>query len=276
MFDEGLHPPGPQKRPPLHRQLKLACAGFPKAWALSQSLIEDPQYISILEAANALVVNRMGYSDHGRTHALVVATNALMLLQAGQTLGWEPSFGKKEANASPDFADSAVVVMLGALMHDLGNSIAREKHWEFSVQLAQPILERLLSRAYREPVRQKMILNILEVVQSHDSAVCSYSLEGSIVKLADAMDCEGGRSRLPPAQANPNKRFHDSSQAVDFVHLGPVAKGKPLPIWFELNDKAGLFQLEEIVAKRLETGVLGEKVVVEAFIEGKRVWKWMK
>ena len=60
------------------------------------------------------------------------------------------------------------------------------------------------------------------------------------------------------------------------MHLGPIAKGKPLPLWFELNDKAGLFQLEEIVAKRIDSGVLEEKVVAEAFIEGKRIWKYPK
>ena len=273
MFDEGLHPPGSQNRPPLYEQLKLACAGQPKAWRLAEALVEDPDFLTTLEAANALVVNRMGFSDHGRTHALIVATNALTLLDAGLTLGWEPSFGKK---GTSDFTDSAVITVLGALMHDLGNSIVRERHWDFSVHLARPLLERLLMRAYRPPVRPKMILNILEVIQSHDSAVNSYSLEGSIVKLADAMDCEGGRSRLPPSAKNPDKRFHDSSQAIDFVHLGPIAKGKPLPVWAELNDKAGLFQLQEIWARRLNTGVLGEKVALEAFMDGKRIWNYPK
>ncbi len=285
MFDEGFHPLGPQKRPALHQQLHLACAPFSKTWALAQALISDEEYDATLEAANALVVNRMGYSDHGRTHALVVAVNALTLLETGLTLGWEPSFGKREkiiSSRSPaalrvkDSSDAAVITLLGALMHDLGNSVSRERHWEYSAVLARPILERLLEPVYPQPLRTKIILNIMEVIHTHDHAVNSYSLEGSIVKLADAMDCEEGRSRLSPDSRNADKRFRASSMAIDFVHLGPIVKGKPLPIWFELNDKTGLFQMDGVVAKRLETSVLGEKVIAEAFIEGKKVWKWPK
>lgn len=268
MFDDGLHPVGPQKRPPLHRQLRLACSGYASAWELAQALADDPPYESTMEAANSLVVNRMGYSDHGRTHALVTATNAMMIFQAGLKLGWEPVFGTK--------SDSAVIVALGSLLHDAGNSIARERHWEWGISVAQPLLERLLARAYPAERRQKMILNILEVVYTHDQSVEAYSLEGSIVKIADGMDCEAGRSRLPAKFLNPQSRHHHSSEAIDFVHLGPVAAGQPLRIWAELNDKAGIFQLEEVLAKKIETSVLKKSVLAEAFIEGKKVWGWPK
>ncbi|MCL6089245.1 MAG: hypothetical protein M1530_03755, partial [Candidatus Marsarchaeota archaeon] len=161
-------------------------------------------------------------------------------------------------------------------LHDCGNAVVRERHWEQSVALAQPILERLLSRAYRSPLREKIVLNILEVIHSHDSAVPAYSLEGSIVKLADAMDCEGGRSRLPPAMQNPDRRYGASSQAIDFVHLGPITPGSLLPIWVEMNSKDGLFQLEGNMAPRLDSGVLQKQVVLEAFISGKKVWSHPK
>ena len=278
MFDDGLHPIGAQKRPPLHRQLRLACDGYSAAWELAQALAVDPLYESTMEAANSLVVNRMGYSDHGRTHALVVATNAMMILQAGFKLGWEPTFSNSapKNRKEPAFADSAVIVALGSLLHDCGNSIARERHWEWGVSVAQPLLESLLARAYPPARRQKIILNILEVVYTHDQSVQAYSLEGSIVKIADGMDCEAGRSRLPAAYLNPENRHHRSSDAIDFVHLGPVVSGQPMRIWVELNDKAGLFQLEEVLAKKIESSVLKKQVLVEAFIDGKRIWGWPK
>lgn len=286
MFDDGLHPIGAQKRPSLHRQLRLACSGYPKAWELAQALIIDEAYEACMEAANSLTVNRMGYSDHGMTHALITATNAMMIFHAGLTLGWVPTFGKgiggraasMQGPKPPSFSysDSAVIVALGSLLHDCGNSIARERHWEWGIGVAQPLLARLLASAYPPDRRQKMILNILEVVYTHDQSVEAHSLEGSIVKIADGMDCETGRSRLPAEYLNPNSRHHRSAEAIDFVHLGPVAKDQPLRVWAELNNRAGIFQLEDVLAKKIDTSVLKKSVVAEAFIEGKKVWGWPK
>lgn len=272
MNETSPHPIGHVERPSLRAQLRAACSGYPRAYALSQKLIADPAYLASCEAANARLVNRLGYSDHGLTHALIVAVNAMKLYQAGIEMGWEPSFGGVNKK---DREDSVSCLLLGALMHDVGNGVGRVGHQRWGIVVAQPILDRVLASSYRSlSDRQKMMLNIMEIILTHDESEYASALEACLVKIADGMDCEGGRSRSAFAAKNTDDRFSRSSEAIDFVHLAPVEKNQPLTIWMEMSDAFGCFQIEQVLMKKIDASTLKGKMVVEAFVGGKRIKRY--
>ncbi|MDE1798566.1 MAG: hypothetical protein KGH63_04125, partial [Candidatus Micrarchaeota archaeon] len=269
---ELLHPAGHVERPTLSSQLRAACSGFPKAYALAQRLLDHEEYRAACEAANALAVNRLGYSDHGKTHALICAVGAMQIYKRGLELGWPPSFGGITRNMeerSGGNPDSASVVVLGALMHDVGNSIARLGHQQWGLTVAKPILDDVLSGAYKSAdAREKMTVNVLETILTHDESVYASAMEASCVKIADGMDCESGRSRLPWRAFNADNRYGKSAMSIYYMHLGPDTPDRKLPIWAEMGDAAGLFQMEAVLCKKIRSSMLDGRVVVEAFVGG--------
>ena len=78
--------------------------------ALFERLRDDPEILTLIDRADA-VLAALGYTDHGRRHAMLVATNASRLLAA---LGYD---------AHP--CDLAAVA---GLTHDLGNAAGRPRH----------------------------------------------------------------------------------------------------------------------------------------------------
>ncbi len=305
-----LHPPGHVERPTLSSQLRQACAGFVKAYSLAQRLLDNEEYLAACEAANALTVNRLGYSDHGKTHGLICAVGAMQIYKRGLELGWTPSFGgvnqnkfgaptmagpaggrgrsvgaAKEAGRRGAGADdsrsdaalenSASVVVLGALLHDVGNSVARAGHQQWGLTVAKPILEEVLSSAYKSAeAREKMLLNIMETILTHDESMYASAMEASCVKIADGMDCESGRSRLPWKGHNADNRYGKSAMSIYYMHLGPDTPDRRLPIWAEMGDATGLFQIEQVLEKKIKSSALDGRVVVEAFVGGKRIRKY--
>ena len=275
-----LHPSGHVERPTLSTQLRAACSGFPKAYSLAQQLLDNEEYLAACEAANALAVNRLGYSDHGKTHGLICAVGAMQIYRRGLELGWTPSFGGVNQNRGRNVVgagleNSASVVVLGALLHDVGNSVARLGHQQWGMNVARPILQDVLASAYKnEGAREKMLLNTLEVILSHDESVYASAMEASCVKIADGMDCESGRSRLPWKGHNADDRYGKSAMSIYYMHLGPDTPDRCLPIWAEMGDAAGLFQMEQVLLRKIKASSLDGRVVVEAFVGGKRIRKY--
>src|ERR671935_1770872 len=117
---------------------------------------------SFLEAVNAdervrawwymaqINSERLGMSDHSWVHVQVVLNIALRLLRLLVKGGLEPAM---VADHAMRHRDAEVVVAAGALLHDVGMSIHRADHEDFSLFLAQSALERMLEGIYAEPER---------------------------------------------------------------------------------------------------------------------------
>ncbi len=90
----------------------------------------------------------------------------------------------------------------------------------------------------------------------------SYTLEASLVKVADGTDMTKGRGRTPYEMGNVN--IH----CVSAMSIGEVeiTKGreKPIGITINMTNSAGVFQVEEILYKKLTAGVAGEFIEVSA------------
>ena len=93
--------------------------------------------------------------------------------------------------------DAEVVVLLGALLHCVGMSVHRDRHEDWSLFLAEPKARELLAGIYAEPELTVVVSEVLQAITSHRESGHPLTLEAGIVRVADALDIEEGRSRIP-------------------------------------------------------------------------------
>ena len=90
---------------------------------------------------NVMAIDRLGMSDHGPTHFGIVANNGIKIARILEKKKVEMSvvrdFGLTEAHAE-------VIIFLACMMHDLGISIHRQGHEEFSLFIARDMMKEIL------------------------------------------------------------------------------------------------------------------------------------
>src|SRR6478752_2383021 len=122
-------------------RIRVPVRGDRKLRTVIDRVNRDDQLKAWWHVANVNAVARMEINDHSWVHIQIVTNIALKLLRQLTKHGVEPSvvgdFGMTND-------DAEIVVVLGALMHDVGMSIHREGHEEFSLFLAEPKLRELL------------------------------------------------------------------------------------------------------------------------------------
>ncbi len=230
-----------------------------KLQALVSHINEDEELYQLWRCANVNAVDRNYMSDHGPVHIKIVANLALKLLrllhEAGVPLGIV-----REHEMTPE--DAEVVVVLAAALHDLGIAIHRENHEEYSLILAKDKARELLTGIY--PVRERTIVlaEVLHAIIAHHWDVPCYTTEASVVKVADALDMTHGRSRIAFESGDVN--IHSvSAQAIDAVH---IRKGDGIPVEIEIvmANSAGIFQVDNLLKRKLHNSTIARYVRVVA------------
>ena len=162
-------------------------------------------------------------------------------------------------------ADAEVVIAGGCLLHDLGMSIHRVDHESFSLFLAADLLDDLLSRVYDEPERTIVSSEVLHAIIGHRRGGRPLTLEAGIVRVADALDMEHGRSRVSLETHLPN--IHSlSAAAIDEVRI-VQGEQRPVRVEVEMNNSAGVFQVDDLLASKLRGSGLEEYIEVIARID---------
>ena len=90
-----------------------------------------------------------------------------------------------------------MVVVLGALLHCVGMAVHRDRHEDWSLFLAEPKVRELLAGIYEEPELTVVVSEVLQAITRHRESGQPLTLEAGIVRVADALDIEEGRSRIP-------------------------------------------------------------------------------
>jgi metal-dependent HD superfamily phosphatase/phosphodiesterase len=162
--------------------------------------------------------------------------------------------------------DAEVVVAGGALLHDVGMSIHRADHEAYSLFLANEVLDRLLAECYREPERTVIASEILHAIIGHRRRGEPYTVEAGVVRVADALDMAQGRTRLP-IEAGQEGIHSISAAAVNEVRI-EAGEEKPVRIEIELNNSAGIFQVDDLLATKIRDTPLEGNVEVVAKIDG--------
>jgi metal-dependent HD superfamily phosphatase/phosphodiesterase len=231
--------------------------------SLVAAIDADPELVQWWKCANVNAVDRQGMSDHGEVHIRIVSNAALKLLRLLAEADVQTSI---EANYGLMADDAEVVVVAAAALHDIGIAVHRAGHEQFSVPLAAAILPRLLGDIY--PPEQRVIVQaeILHAIIAHRWDEKCLTVEAGVVKVADALDMTQGRSRIPYEMGETS--IHTiSAAAIDQVRLLKGAN-KPIRIEIEMSNSAGVFQVDELLKRKLRNSSIVPYVEVVAQIEG--------
>ena len=213
-------------------------------------------------ASNITAINRMHINDHGPMHVRIVMRLGLKLLRLLVAAGVQP--GVVDHGLPPE--DAEVVVALAAALHDVGHAIHREEHELLSLVLAGPLIEELIAGLYEEPARTVIMGETLHAIYSHRRDALPLTVEAGIIKVADALDMEKGRARIPFRVGEPT--IHSvSALAIEKVELRP-GKEKPVLIFVRMSNSAGIFQLDNLLKEKLNRSGLKDYIEVAAEIKG--------
>ncbi len=223
----------------------------------------DAELYALWEAVNVNAVRRLGMSDHGPVHVAIVTNIALKLLRLLVDHGVQPSI-VTDHNLAVE--DAEIVVVLAALTHDLGMSIHRIDHEQYSLFLANLKLKELLQGIYDLPAAAIITSEVLHAIISHRAGGRPLTLEAGIVRVSDSLDMAEGRTRIPFQAGSVN--IHSISAAA--IEKITIAKGdaKPIRIVVSMTNSAGIFQLDELVKDKLKDSGLESYVEIKAAIAG--------
>ncbi|ASA76835.1 metal-dependent phosphohydrolase [Thermococcus sp. 5-4] len=212
------------------------------------------EYHYYFETTNYIVLNVYGFNDHGPIHVLLTTRRALELLNIIRKFGIQTTAEK----LGKPFRWSKFIVAFGALFHDTGNMIHRINHYGFSVLLAEPIIDALVREfGTDDPLLLKALT--LNAIYTHDEAVPCTTIEGSLVTIADGCDMEAGRSRL--VHKRDKVDIHAvSALAIERVEIREGDEEQPILIEIWMKHPAGIFQVDEILTKKVKSSLLGGRV----------------
>jgi metal-dependent HD superfamily phosphatase/phosphodiesterase len=226
---------------------------------------EDTKLQSYWKCANVMAIDRMGYTDHGPTHVKIVANLALKLLRILVDRQVKPSIVR---NYGMKNEDAEIVVVLGAIFHDLGMAVIRNDHEKYSVLIALEFIEKCLTPIYSEEERAIVSSEVLHAIVAHEQPNKPLTVEAGIVAIADALDMEAGRARIPFKSGKID--IHAvSALSIEKVELIEGAE-KPITIKITMSNSAGVFQIDELLKPRIEKSGLQEYFHVVAEITGEK------
>jgi metal-dependent HD superfamily phosphatase/phosphodiesterase len=211
--------------------------------------------------ANLNAVARMGMNDHSWVHMQIVTNIGLKLLRLLARAGVRPAMVSDYGLTQKD---AEVVVLLGCLLHDVGMSIHRVGHEEFSLFLADRKARELLDGIYDDVVRTAVVSEALQSIITHRSDGRPLTIEAGVVRVADSLDMTHGRSRIPFEQGSLS--IHAlSAAAVDRVRL-KSGRTRAIEVQIEMNNSSGVFQVDELLRKKLKGSGLEEHVEIQVTV----------
>jgi len=226
---------------------------------------EDVELQTFWRCSNVMAINRMGYTDHGPTHVKIVANSALKILRILIKNGVVPNI-VKDYNLTTE--DAEVIVVLASIFHDLGMIVTREGHEEYSVTLAFPLLQKRLQPVYSEEESAIVISEVLHALLSHHPEQRVLTLEAGVVRVADALDMEEGRARIP-FEAGKLDIHAVSAMSIEKVEILEGTE-KPVVIRVRMSNSAGIFQIDELLKARIMGSGLEKYIHVVAEIVGEK------
>jgi uncharacterized protein len=222
----------------------------------------DEQLKGWWHVANVNAALRLEINDHSWVHIQIVTNISLKLLRQLTKHGIEPAM-VTDYRMAP--GDAEVVVALSALTHCIGMSIHRQGHEDFSLFLAEPKLRELLAGIYTEPDLTVIVSETLGAINSHRADGEPLTLEAGILRVADALDMEQGRSRIPFERGHVG--IHSlSAAAIEDVSIGD-GEAKPIRIEITMNNSSGIYQVDGLLKAKLRGSGLEPYVEVVAHID---------
>ncbi|WP_284014228.1 HD domain-containing protein [Halobaculum litoreum] len=228
----------------------------------------DTEIRTYLRAQNVNAVTRKGYNDHGAKHIEIVRNRALRLYDLLKRGGVEFN-GAREQGLSE--ADEPVVVALAATLHDIGHVVHRDEHAYYSIPLAADVLDRFLRQFdyYGIEERVRVKAEVLHAILCHHTEETPLTREAGVIRVADALDMERGRSRIPYEKGGRGINTL-SSRAITNVELKPGGDGggdgdaTPVLVEIEMVNAAGVYQVDNLLKAKLRDSLIEDLVRIVA------------
>ena len=227
----------------------------------------DAKLQTLWRCSNVLAVDRLGFNDHGPIHVKIVANGALKMLRLLVQKGVKPSIVE---NYGMSIDDAEIVVILASIMHDLGMAYDRESHGVYSAPLAHGILDTYLPKVYNLEEATIVSSEIIHAIISHHALNRPLTVEAGIVKIADALDMERGRARVP-YEAGRMSIHSVSAISIESVKI-EEGESKPINIQIEMSNPAGIFQVDNLLGAKIKGSGLEDYIHVTARVkDGEKV-----
>ena len=225
--------------------------------------VNDDQEVKAWWHASAVnATRRLGMSDHSWVHIQIVLNIALRLLRLLERTDATPSI---VSDHGMERRDAEVVVAAASLFHCLGMAVHRVDHEAYSLFLTADKLGDLLDGIYEQPERSIVIAETMHAIISHRRGGAPFTIEGGIVRVADALDMARGRSRVPFEAGHLN--IHSlSAYAIQEVTITAGEK-RAIKIEISMSNSAGIFQIDELLATKLRGSGIEHHVEVIARID---------
>ena len=218
-------------------------------------LESDEEIVAYLEAQNVNPVARKGYNDHGAKHVEIVRDRALRLYDLLKSGGVEFNGARQQGLEE---ADEPVIVALAATLHDIGHVVHRHDHPYYSIPLAADLLDDLLPTFYDVGECVRVKAEVLHAILCHHTEEKPLTLEAGVVRIADGLDMERGRSRVPYEEGGRGINTV-SSQAIERVSLR-AGDETPVQVVIRMNNAAGVYQVDSLLKAKIDGSLLEGKV----------------
>jgi metal-dependent HD superfamily phosphatase/phosphodiesterase len=243
-------------------RIRVPTRGNRKLRTLIERVNADDELKGWWHVTNVNAIARLEINDHSWVHVQIVSNIALKLLRLLTKHGVEPSLVHDYGLARDD---SEVAVALGALLHDVGMSVHRDGHEDFSLFLGERKARELLSGIYEEPELTVLVSETLHEITSHRAYGKPLTLEAGILRVADALDMAKGRSRIPFERGRVS--IHSlSAAAIEDVTITD-GEARPIMIEIAMNNSAGIYQVDGLLKEKLRGSGLEPHVEVVAHID---------
>ena len=224
---------------------------------------------TLLQMANVMAVNRLKYNDHGPVHSRITSGSALEIFDI---------LNRRFTPTTVDegicsLEDAKVIVLCGAYLHDVGNAVHRSSHHIHGCNIASPILDKILSKIYPAASDKELTIRlkseILHCIFSHDENIRCLSVEAGCVKVADGTDMAEGRARIPYKIGGVD--IHSlSALAIRKVEI-LEGENRPVRILVNMDNPAGVFQIEQVLMRKIASSNIEEWIEVIALEKGKEI-----
>lgn len=239
-----------------------------KLRSLLREVSADKRLLTFWKCANITAIDRLGYSDHGPTHVKIITNSALRILRILIEAGITPSVVKAYGMTNDD---AEVIVVLASILHDLGIAVIREDHEAYSFMLALEFLQKYLPKEYDEERAVIMTNEILHAIIAHHRPQKPFTIEAGVVRVADALDMEKGRARIP-FEAGKINVHSVSALSIEEVKIEKGVE-KPIVIRIRMSNSAGIFQIDELLRAKIQNSGIEDYIHVIAEIIGERETK---
>ncbi|MFA7056571.1 MAG: phosphohydrolase [Candidatus Cloacimonadales bacterium] len=261
----------------IHFENKILDLLTGNALEMTKSIFEDEEIQALQDYCNNVSIKRLGFNDHGPVHMRKTTLNAIVMFKLLSDNGIKFNL---ETEGLGKAEDSLIGVILAALFHDFGMSIARENHELMSVQLALPYIKKYLEPLYSQGMlKTKMAVQSIAVegIFGHMGTQRIHSLEAGLVLIGDGADMEQGRARIPMLLASdpkPGDIHRTSANAIKRVRF-EKGETKPIEIRVTMTASVGFFQIEEVLFPKILKSPVKPYIELYAGVEGREFLKYL-